>query len=410
MPLFKQECPICEFTFAADVKESGRIRCTCCDHLFSPSRTERVVEKLPAKIPPLPRKKKLPKKLTKDDQSVTIGKSDNLRSSILVKRMQAKRRSNFILLLLFLGAIASIAYLVYRFNDLERQGQQQLADSDPKPTEASDSSGPTSPEASLSDPVVAETAKPAPATTASTESTLPPKFQFLSAANATDQAALTRPYLVLLEIESPTGTTYATGTIVDSRGYIVTSLPAVAGATSIKVSPAQKTSQIKRNATSTLSDNVRSVLAISRSQQWVLLEINRRLVLNANDISIPPTDRIVSRQPLFRVIAPQSPLDHVVSEMRVDSRKKSNELTAPQKKLLDISSQENDDKVNWILSPSSPYDRLGEVLISPDGKLMAVLINSDDQFSYFVSAHEIARRLRENKFDKTPISELSSQQ
>ena len=420
MPLFKQECPICEFVFEideADIEESVAVRCACCDHLFLPSRTEQVSGKLPTRGLPQPRKKAP----LDADQSVAIGKSDNLRSSIIVKRLRAKRRSNFVLLMLFLGAITSVAYLVYRFNDLEQQRQEQLSDLNFRPTEAIDSSDraamatlPAGPVAQQPRPWE-EAAKPLtggndnliPPSSVPTIPTQPPKYKFLSAATAADQAALIRPYLVLLEIESPAGTTYATGTIVDSRGYVATSLPAVAGATSIKVSPAQNTSQIKRNATPPLSDNVRSVLVVSRSQQWVLLEINRRLVLNANDISVPPTDRIVSLQPLLRVIAPQSTLDYVVSEMRVDSRKNTNELTIPQEELLDLADIKKDHNVNWILSPASPYDRLGAVLISPDGRLMAMLINSDDQFSYFVSAHEIARRLRENNFDKKPLSELS---
>ncbi|MDB4766902.1 hypothetical protein OAG71_04360 [bacterium] len=427
MPLFKQECPICEFAFEAKVEGPAPIRCVCCDHSFSPNRGEQVEDELPVQIRPRKRNNTSPK----IDQPVDIAKSVNLRSSILVKRTQANRRSNYILLLLVLGAIASIAYLIHRFNDLDRQRQQQIADSNSKATEASGLSDPAVPKAAPSnpvpppsrpsgekvndkaDPVAAATEKPAPATTASAESALAkttpaPKFQFLSAAVAADQAALTRPYLVLLEIESPAGITYATGTIVDSRGYVMTSLRAVVGATTIKVSSARKRSQIKSNAVPPFSDNVRNVLSVSRSQQWVLLEINRRLVINTNDISIPSTDRIVSRQPLLRVIAPQSPLDHVVSEMRVDSRKEPNELTTEQKKLLNLSGIENEREANWILSPSSPYDRLGAVLLSTDGKLLAMLVNSDDQFSYFVSASEIAKRLQENDFEKKPLSELSA--
>ena len=420
MPLFKQECPICEFVFEideAEIEDSTAIRCAYCDHLFSPIRTERVADNLPVQVSRLRRRETTPE----TDASVTIGKSDNLRSSILVKRMQAKRRSNLILLILFLGAVASVAYLVYRFNNLQQQRQQQLSELNPNPTEAIDLSESTTldtsgadsiptPSQSSSGDAVAADAKSAPAATLPADPIQPPKFQFLSAANAADEAALTRPYLVLLEIESPAGIRFATGVIVDSRGYVATSLRAVAGAAKIKVSPAQKPAQIKEDATPPMSDSVRSVLAVSRSQQWVLLEINRRLVLNANDISIPTADRIVSRQPLLRVIAPQSPLDYVVSEMRVDSRKKSDDLTEKQAKLLESSELANESETNWILSPSSPYDRLGAALISADGKLMAMMVNSDERFSYFVSASEIAKRLRENQFDRTPLSELTQMQ
>jgi len=135
-------------------------------------------------------------------------------------------------------------------------------------------------------------------------------------------------------------------------------------------------------------------------------------VLNATDISIPQTDRIVSLQPLIRLIAPQSASDYAVSEMRVDSRKTPDDLTAQQKELLGTAAgdQNDDQQTNWILSPVSPYDRPGAALVSPDQKLMAVLVNSDSQFSYYIGAHEIAERLRTNSFRKMPLSSLGENQ
>ena len=209
---------------------------------------------------------------------------------------------------------------------------------------------------------------------------------------------------MLLEIESPAGTTYATGTIVDSRGYLLTSLSAVAGATKIQVSSARSRSQIKNQTTPPLSDTVGSVVAVSNSQQWALLEVNRRFVINAADIGIPETDRIVSRQPFLRVVAPRSPQDYAASELRVDQRQKSSELTTEQKELLNVSASDQDS--NWILSPYSPYDQLGAAIISDDGELMAVLVSFDDEFSYCISTSDIGKLLKENNFTTRPLSSL----
>ena len=163
-------------------------------------------------------------------------------------------------------------------------------------------------------------------------------------------------------------------------------------------------SQIKNQPIPLLSGTVRSVIALSQSQQWALLEINRRFVINTTDIQIPETDRIVSRLPLLRVVAPQTPQDYAASEMRVDTRKKSAELTKEQKDLLNISDTDGD--ANWILSPREPYDRLGAALVSTDGKFMAVLVSFDAQTSYFISTSAVGRLLKENNFTMQPLSTL----
>ena len=430
MSLEKLECSICEFVFEADVRASGQVRCICCGHSFSPPRSAAHPSALPVSQSPLSdvhrsedHRSEIHRSIDQEDSQDMIGRADQVRSSILLQRIKARRRSNLILLLLFIATLVSGALVAQRFISVEKQRQQQIADSKFSVIETANHLDtateplPPAPTARAK-PILAAnpplSAKPsvkpeAPVIEEAPEliakiPVAPPKFPFLSSTVAVDQAAIVKPYMMLLEIESPTGTTYATGTIVDSRGYLLTSLAAATGATKITVSSARSRSQIKNVVTPPVSDTVRGVIAVSNAQQWALLEINRRFVLNAADIRLLEIDRIVSRQPLLRMVAPRSSKDYAVSEMRVDQRRRSSKLAAGQKELLNIA--DGDADVNWIISPRSPYDQLGAALVSPEGKLMAVLVNFDQNSSYYINTSAIGKLLKGNNFSKKPLSSL----
>ena len=429
MSLVKLECPICEFVFEADRHVAAQTRCTCCGHLFAPKKSSKhtsqsSVPKSQASLSPtLSQEDSLRVKVNSQGM---VSRSDQIRSSIMLKRVRARRRSNLILLLLLVGTLVAGALVAKRFRELDAQTEQQVADMKLNTAFADQSSITPVPnievETDPSDlppqaPTEKDMTKPAAAPT-STPLLDPPEFLYLSSSVAVGQAAHVKPYMMLLEIDSPQGTTYATGTIIDSRGYLLTSLSAVTGATKIQVSSARSRSQFKNQTSPPLSDTVMSVVAVSKSQQWAILEINRRFVLNAADIPIPETDRIVSRQPLLRIVAPRTPNDYPVSEMRVDARRKPSALTEKQKELLHISDNSNNsdiskstEEVNWILSPHSDYDRLGAALISPDGELMAMLVAFDQEFSYYISLGGIRKvltenDLTENDLTKKPLSSL----
>lgn len=436
MSLVNLECPICEFVFEANPHEAnpheanlhqanlhqgnlhqanlqgaGQVRCTCCGHVFAPGKS--TINPLQSPVTPPATPDQQNESSTTADSQPIVGRADQLRSSIILQRASARRRDNLILLLLFIGTLAAGALVAKRFYAMEQYRQQHVADSNfsaaALETPLHSTVTPAVPEANEAvtpDPPIDATqlaSEEKPSNTAATVKLDPPEFLFLSATVAADQAASFKPYVMLLEIESPNGRTYATGTVVDSRGYLLTSLPAVAGATNITVSPAQSRSQMKNEATPPLSDTIGSVVAVSHRQQWALLEINRRLVINAADVPIPEVDRIVARLPLLRVVAPRSLNDYAASEMQVDRRQKSSALTAKQRKLLNVS---GDEEENWIVGRRSPFDQLGAALVSTDGELVAVLVNFDQTSSYFIHASAIGKLLKENNLSKQPLSSL----
>jgi rubredoxin len=118
MPLVTLECPICEFVFEAAPHVTDRVRCTCCGHLFANRKSTIQTSKSPAAESQQPLPAEIPETNTpsaKDGPQEMVGRSDQLRSSIMLKRRRARRRSNLILLLLFLGTLIAGVVTAKRF-------------------------------------------------------------------------------------------------------------------------------------------------------------------------------------------------------------------------------------------------------------------------------------------------------
>lgn len=98
------------------------------------------------------------------------------------------------------------------------------------------------------------------------------------------------PYLFRLAVKKAGNSRTVSGVLVDSRGWLVTSLSAVEGASSIEVFPAPANPLGDPSAES-IKDEIRGVLAVDRARDLVLLQVNRRLV---NVVSgLQPTDKLL---------------------------------------------------------------------------------------------------------------------
>lgn len=85
------------------------------------------------------------------------------------------------------------------------------------------------------------------------------------------------PYVFRLVVKKSNSERTISGLLLDSRGYLVTSLSAIEGATSIVAAPAPNDPLAELPADA-LKDEVRGVLAVDRARDLALLQINRRLV------------------------------------------------------------------------------------------------------------------------------------
>lgn len=85
------------------------------------------------------------------------------------------------------------------------------------------------------------------------------------------------PYVFRLVVKKSDSERSISGLLLDSRGYLVTSLSAIEGATSIVATPAPS-DPLADLPSDALKDEVRGVLAVDRTHDLALLQINRRLV------------------------------------------------------------------------------------------------------------------------------------
>ena len=98
------------------------------------------------------------------------------------------------------------------------------------------------------------------------------------------------PYTFRLVVKKPDSERTISGLLLDSRGCLVTSLAAIEGATSIIAAPAPSDPLAELPADA-LKDEVRGVLAVDRTHDLALLQINRRLV---NVVSgLQPSDKLL---------------------------------------------------------------------------------------------------------------------
>lgn len=85
------------------------------------------------------------------------------------------------------------------------------------------------------------------------------------------------PYTFRLVVKKSDSERTISGLLLDSRGYLVTSLSAIEGATSIVAAPAPNDA-LADLPIEALKDEVRGVVAVDRAHDLALLQINRRLV------------------------------------------------------------------------------------------------------------------------------------
>lgn len=195
-----------------------------------------------------------------------------------------------------------------------------------------------------------------------------------------------QPYTIGLVVHFPQGDVPASGLLIDSRGWVVTALSAVQGAKSITASTAPS-NPLAEAAEETLSDEVRGVLAIDRSRDLVLLQVNRRLV-NAVTALQPTEQLMVGGRSLVQAAALGPERVAWLTETRIfeelPREKFSSELGAQvEARRLDLSPY-------WPAHDRPWTSGTGAALYTTDGKLAGLnvgLRDSDRQF--FVEAPQL---------------------
>lgn len=176
--------------------------------------------------------------------------------------------------------------------------------------------------------------------------------------------------IVRLTIANGLGEKLALGTIVDSRGWILTSLRAIAGATQIRVT--QSASSFEQFKTEDrLSDLVRGVLAVDVEHDLAILAINRRFVINFSDLKRSAEDAVADDEHLaqFGLIDEDTPL--FLRETQVSGRPAMAGLDADAQKYF-ANAGLNSNSIVWITHSNALGIVGGAPLLTIDGKLVGM--------------------------------------
>ncbi len=188
-------------------------------------------------------------------------------------------------------------------------------------------------------------------------------------------------YLVKLEVRTPIRNRTVSGLIVDSRGWVVTSLSALRDAGEVEVTLAGK--ELDDNPPfRELVDLSRGIIAEDPVHDLALIAINRAQVINLADIPIKPTDNIVEATRLMIARTPPPRHQRWLAECRIDQRGSFSELPENIRQSVDSAGVSADETTNWLIYPPRlPSNLSDELFGSPliDGQGNVVGINTGVQ-------------------------------
>ncbi|MCH2182039.1 MAG: serine protease [Mariniblastus sp.] len=199
-----------------------------------------------------------------------------------------------------------------------------------------------------------------------------PKPRIFSAKSIGDTWLKVQPHLVELSAETVFGPIHATGILIDSRGWVLTSYRAIQGAREITVSQSRKSIEDPQGE---LTDLVRGVIASDPEYDLAILKVNRRFVTEFRDLPIVERDLVVARQHLVQCASPSDAYPWPAVECPVQSRKTYGEFEeSEQQQLTEIGYGENG--ASWIVHRvPSPRNR-GAALVNEQGELVGMTVQA----------------------------------
>ena len=183
-------------------------------------------------------------------------------------------------------------------------------------------------------------------------------------------------YLVRLVITTPTGTREATGMIVDSRGWVITSLSAIENATTVNVTGAAKRLQDDPQWLE-LSDLSRGIVTKAPQFDLAIIAINRSQVINLTDPNLASIDSVVPAQRLLIARTPPPGQASWISECRIDQRESLQQMAEMHQKVIQKNSLTTGDQFRWIvanLAGKTPITEqiAGSPMVDIDGRVHAI--------------------------------------
>ncbi len=204
-------------------------------------------------------------------------------------------------------------------------------------------------------------------------------------------------YLVRLEVRTPVDKRTITGTIVDSRGWVLTSWSALqdAGEVSVAVAAKQLAGQ---PAVRELVDLSRGIIATDPESDLALIAINRAQVIEIADIRLASTDNIVPSKRLLVARTPPPRHRSWLAECRISQRNTFDRLNSSLQESIHGAGLSHAADTDWIAFPPIPEtnrssEMAGSPMLESDGTVVAFStgVFADDELIVVPAAR--ARRL-----------------
>ena len=232
---------------------------------------------------------------------------------------------------------------------------------------------------------------------------IPPQdLQYLGRKQTRERWNSVQPHLVSLKVYDGLGSHDAVGTIVDSRGWILTSYNAIKGASKIEVTAGVR-SVDDLQGTQPLTDLVRGIVAEQKQDDLVLLSINRRFVVAFSLVQPASVNNVVQSEYLLQC-APLS-RDNVYggTETKIANRAKYNSLDSAGQSIARRKQLVGEDLV-WLVA-TGPTPLPGTPLFKIDGELAGINVFNVDNKNYFLPVDQVKQLIASASGDIRPLSE-----
>jgi len=421
------ECPVCEqhFKCSAD-SPSAKVKCPGCSRKFPLSSAVKLGTSIPMakKTKPSPSKIRLAVPATKvSDQdsdsskidfdskrakpkkapeSVTapiasVGKKP-ITARRLIKKKRKQRRVIWTIGLLaaIIGLLSVLLIIQLQKNPIgnssARNEEQPAAENDGSVDGTSDNSKTADSNEPADDTAAASTdnadsKKPRvkdspPVKRIRLDDLEPIKNVFHSDKDVVNCWDLVHKHLVNLTVHDAKGEHPAVATIVDSRGWIVTSYNAVKGASKIDVTASVKSID-ELPKPDLLKDVVRGVIKLDPKQDLAVLSINRRFVESFADIKVTPKYRVLEGEYLIQSTPPSKIAPYARRETKMEICDKLGALSGKAQAMAKERELESPE-LNWIVCPDKQSTLPGAPLIRIDGTFEAINVFTENDLAYYV--------------------------
>ena len=418
------ECPICEQHITTpELPANKKVICPSCSRKFRFSEAAKVAPSLPAQKKPTtdPDRLSVPDATGKPPaQPIStavqdpLGKTEAPASQSsrstgkygLALKIKKRRKRRFIstlittaVLMIAIGVLTGLLVKQMRQSKIVKNGEPQITD--PETTHAA---GPSTEPAMKNSP--AEPKTPPKTLRQQIPKNIPnQKFAQLDPKSAQSCWEIVQPNLLSLKVFDGKGTHDAVGTIIDSRGWVLTSYSAVKGASKIEVSSSLKTIQYL-GETELLNDVVRGYIAVNKAEDLIILSVNRRFVVAFTTINPITRNNVVKSEFLLQCAPPSLQNLYGGVETRIESRGTLNSLNAVAQATATRMKLKNTDLV-WFSAQTSTQSLPGTPLFKIDGDLAALLSFRIDEDNFFVPVNSVNELKAGATGDIKPLKELS---